>query len=118
MTAKQLKFAHGILSGKTGSDAYRLAYGARSNSKAMAERSCRLSKHPEVMAYIAQERAKTAAAFAWTREEMLETLKDIADKAEAPVDKTRAIAQASKMLGFDAPVKTETTGGLTIRWET
>lgn len=110
MTAKQLAFAQAILRGMTGSDAYRIAYSPKTvNNESIARLAHRLSTHPEIMAYIAAERAKTAAKAQWTREEMLETLKDIATNAEAPVDKTRAIAQASKMLGFDAPTEVKMT---------
>lgn len=107
LTAKQTQFARGILSGMTGSDAYRNAYDSKGDNTAIANKAYILSNNPEIVAYLAQERAKTASKAQWTREEMLETLKDIATNAEAPVDKTRAIAQASKMLGFDAPAKVE-----------
>jgi len=66
--------------------------------------------HPEVNAYIAKERASAAVAFSWSREEMLGTLKEIVETADVAVDKTRAIAQASKMLGYDAPQKLEVFG--------
>lgn len=118
MTAKQRAFADGVLSGKTGSDAYRAAYDTNAKASVIAVNASKVLNHPDVVAYLAQERAKTAKRAAWTREEMIETLKDIAMNAEAPVDKTRAIAQASKMLGFDAPQKIEgeLTGALVITW--
>ena len=119
MTHKQRAFAQAILQGKTATDAYLLAYDSTGHNRATAKgKGYQLSNHPEIMAYIAQERAKTAKAFQWTREEMLETLKDIALKAK-PTDRTRAIAQASKMMGFDAPQKIEgeISGGLTITWQ-
>lgn len=119
MTAKMQAFADALLSGKEPSPAYIASYpDCRANKGTIARKAHKLSRHPEIVAYLAQERAKTAKRAAWTREEMLETLKDIAKNAEAPVDKTRAIAQASKMLGFDAPQKIEgeLTGALVITW--
>ena len=117
MTHKQKTFADAILAGSTGRDAYRSAYNSKGNNKAIAEESCRLSGHPEIKTYIAQEQAKAQAKGAWTREEMLETLKEIATQSILGSDRTRAIAQASKMLGFDAPNKVEQTGSLLIRWD-
>lgn len=120
MTAKQRAYAHGILDGLTGSDAYRRANpDSRANSRTIAHKAHKLSNHPEIMAYIAQERAKTAKRAAWTREEMLQTLREIAETKEAPKSaRTGAIAQASKMLGFDAPQKIEgeVKGALVITW--
>lgn len=120
MTAKQLAFARGILSGKTGSDAYRSAYpDSKANNRVIATKASVLLDHPEIMAYLAQERAKTQAAFSWTREEMLQTLKEIATAdGTGANERTRAIGQASKMLGFDAPQKIEgeVKGALVITW--
>ncbi len=119
MTAKQRAFADGVLSGKTGSDAYRAAYDSKGNNRLVAEKASRLSRHPEIMAYLAQERAKTAKRAEWTRDDMLQTLREIAETKDAPKSaRTGAIAQASRMLGFDAPQKIEgeVKGALVITW--
>ena len=110
LTAKQLAYAKGILAGKTGSDAYRSSYDSKGDNKAIAEKACRLSKHPEIMAYIAQERAKIDGEDLLTRKEAVAILAKIAkgkDRGATHRDKIAAVTQASKMLGYDAPQKVE-----------
>lgn len=118
LTAKQMAFANGILAGLTGSDAYRQAYpDSKASNTIVTVRVSKLFKHPQIMAVIERGRAKTAAKLEWTREQMLGTLKEIAEDQEAPrAARTGAIAQASKMLGWDAPAKIEHSGGMQITW--
>lgn len=111
LTAKQLAFAKGILSGKTGSDAYRSAYATKgTNNSTIARNAHELSSHPEIIAYIAQERAKLDGEDLLTRKEAVAILAKIAkgkDRGASHRDKIAAVTQASKMLGYDAPTKTE-----------
>jgi hypothetical protein len=121
MTPKMQAFADALLAGKTGSDAYRLAYpDSKANPRVVSVKAARLSRHPEIMAVIAKERAKTANRAAWSREEMITTLREIAEAKDSPKSaRTGAIAQASRMLGFDAPQKVEGVNGgapIVVQW--
>jgi len=120
MTAKQLAFAGHILAGKTGSDAYRLAYDTNAKASVIAVNASKVLNHPLVVAYLAKERAKTANRAAWSREEMITTLREIAEAGDTPrAARTGAIAQASRMLGFDAPQKIEGVNGgapIVVQW--
>lgn len=117
LTAKQLAFCKGILSGKNGSDAYRAAYpDCKANNAIIAIKAFQLAENPAIEAYISAKREKLEKKFEWTREEMLQTLKNIVQDADAASDKTKAIAQASKMLGFDAPTKAEVDHTVQISW--
>jgi len=111
MTAKQQAFANGILAGKTGSDAYRSAYGTKSSNNATIARQAHLlSNHPEIVAYIAKEQAKTADENLLTRKEAVGILAKIAkgkDRTASSRDKIAAVAQVSRMLGYDSPTKVE-----------
>jgi len=111
MTAKMRAFADGILSGKEPSPAYVLAYpDCRANKRTIARKAHKLSNHPEIMAYIAQERAKIADEQLLTRKEAVGILAKIAkgkDRGATHRDKIAAVAQASKMLGYDVPTKVE-----------
>lgn len=121
MTAKQQAFANAILAGKTASDSYRAAYGPQStNNATIARNAHKLSGNAEIVAYLAKERAKTANRAAWSREEMITTLREIAEAGDTPKSaRTGAIAQASRMLGFDAPQKIEGVNGgapIVVQW--
>lgn len=121
MTTKQRAFADAVLGGMTGSDAYRAAYpDSKANPRVVSVKAVRLSNHPKISAYIAQERAKRAKRAAWTRDEMIQTLREIAETKDAPkAARTGAIAQASRMLGYDAPQKVEGVAGgqpIVVKW--
>ncbi len=111
MTHKQKTFADGVLSGKTGSDAYRHAYpDSMASSKVVSVKAAQLSNHPEIRAYLAKERAKLEGEDLLTRKEAVGILAKIAkgkDRGATHRDKIAAVTQASKMLGYDAPTKTE-----------
>lgn len=116
LTAMQNAYVKAVLSGLSGSDSARKA-GANGNPVRIAQRSRDWLRLPHIKAAIEAGKAKAAAKFEWSRDEMLGTLKEIAAGADNNGDRVRAITQASKMLGTDAPVKSEISGGLVVRWE-
>lgn len=112
LTPKQQTFADAVLGGATGSAAARAA--------GCSEKSCGRSAGkwlamPHVNAYIEQRRAALAVRAEWSRAEMLASLRTIAEPTAGVVvseaDRIRAIAQASRMLGYDAPQKHEVAAG-------
>jgi phage terminase small subunit len=111
LTAKQLNYAKGVLAGMTSSDAFRASSSTKTlNSASIARQAHELSTHPEISAYIARERAKLEGEDLLTRKEAVGILAKIAkgkDRGATHRDKIAAVTQASKMLGYDAPTKTE-----------
>jgi phage terminase small subunit len=104
MTHKQKLFADGILSGKTGSDAYRHAYpDSKAHSGVIAVKAHQLSNHPEIKALIAKERAAMRKKDILSREESLGILAKIARKPDKQTTAIAAIERAAKMQGFDVP---------------
>lgn len=114
-------FAVALLAGKENSAAYIASYpDCRGHKGTIARKAHKLSRHPEIVAYLAKERAKTANRAAWSRDEMITTLREIAEADDTPrAARTGAIAQASRMLGFDAPQKVEGVNGgapIVVQW--
>jgi phage terminase small subunit len=113
MTPKQLAFAKGLLRGMTGSDAYRAAYpDSKADSGVIARKAYVLSNHKEIMAYVAKEKAKLNEEEILTKRDMLQALGKIVhrrgkDARASSRDVTAAVAQASRMLGCDAPSRVE-----------
>lgn len=111
MTSKQLAFARGILDGKTGSDAYRAAYpDSKADNGVIARKAHVLSTHPEIMAYIAQERAKLAEHGLLTRIEKRRILAKIARRATHKQGSIEAIKVDNAMTGDNAPQRVEVFG--------
>jgi phage terminase small subunit len=115
LTPKQLAFAKGVINGLTGSDAARAA-GCKGNAAQVGERAKLWMRVSKVRAYIEAEKARIASALKeediLTKKEMLLALGRIVkrqgkDARASSRDVTGAIAQASKMLGCDAPSRVE-----------
>jgi phage terminase small subunit len=109
ISPRQKAFADAILAGKQPSEAYRASgYGCKSNNRVIAVRAQRVLKYPGVIEYMAAERKRLARAQILTRERSLQILANIAEAGSATKrDKIAAIAQSSRMQGYDAPQKVE-----------
>ena len=111
LTAQQRTFADAVVAGSTGSDAARAA-GVSGSVGYVADRAVKWMKHPKVKAYIAAGRAALADEELLSRKEAVAALAKIAkrrgrDRAATARDVVAAVAQAAKMLGYDAPTKVE-----------
>jgi phage terminase small subunit len=115
LTAKQLKFAKGVIDGMSGADAAR-SVGVTGTPRAIGERAKGWMRNPKVKAFIDGERKRIADALKeediLSKKDMLQALGRIVkrkgkDARASSRDVTGAIAQASKMLGCDAPSKVE-----------
>lgn len=122
LTPKQRAFAENVLAGMTGSEAYRQAYRSRMTAAALTVEAGRTARLPHVAAYIATKREaqvkKAEATGEMSREFLLSHLRKIIE-ASKPADRIRAIAQASRMLGYDAPQKVEGVAGgqpIIVKW--
>lgn len=112
LTAKERAFAQGILDGLTKTEAYRQAYPASRKWKAqmVTNEAHDTSKRPAVAAYIEEGRARLDDEHQLTRMQAVGILAKIAkgkERGATTRDKIAAVAQASKMLGYDVPTKVE-----------
>lgn len=124
LTPKQEAFAQWYVSCGNGSAAYRAAYDAAGSSDATIwTRASELLKHSGVAARIAELQAEVRAANAWTREDSIRILAEIARSrtefnAAGKVvkigakdsDKVSALKELNAMHGFNAPSKVELSG--------
>jgi hypothetical protein len=111
MTAKMQAFADALLSGKEPSPAYIASYpDCRANKGTIARKAHKLSRHPEVAAYLAQERAKMAEHGLLTRMEKRRILATIARKKDHKRGSIEAIKVDNAMTGDNAPQKVEVFG--------
>lgn len=121
LTVKQQKFVEGVVGGLSQSEAYRQA-GYKVDgmtTEVVAVEACKLAKKPNVSLIIAQRRQEMANNALWTREQALAMLQDIAIDANknrrdgkrynaaAHNVAIKAIEQANKMCGYNAPEKSE-----------
>lgn len=114
----QQRYVDARLAGQTKAQAYATAGYAMAGGNKGRVKACDLERVPKVKAAIEAGLARARARSDWTREHMLETLREIAEDRTAPkAARTGAIAQASKMLGLDAPQKVENSGEMVIRWQ-
>lgn len=111
MTAREKAFADAILRGKGPSESYRVAGYAQASSRLVSIKAQHILKRPDVKAYIEAGRNKLEAEDMLSRKEAVGILARIA-KAKGNIkvtsrDRIAAVAQASRMLGYDAPTKVE-----------
>ena len=114
LSAKHRRFAELCAEGMTHCRAYREVFPNASQSTAEVE-SCRLLRKPSVAAYyqklLGEVSAKAEVTIEWAHRQ----LKDVAENGRNS-DRVAAIAQLSKMNGWYAPTKTDSTidGGISI----
>ena len=113
-TDKMEKFCQAVADGKNHSDAYRIAYNAdRMKPTTINRRATDLMKNSTITARIDELRQQLADKSGYTREQGLNKLKKIVERAESVMvngfspaaAKTiiNAIAEMNKMCGFYAP---------------
>lgn len=117
MKQQHITFANAILAGVGPLDAYLQAGYKTTNRTHASIAAQRLLKRQDISELIQAGRVEQQVAAEWKREEMLATLREIAESPDTPAAaRTSAITQASKMLGLDAPAKVEHSNEVVIRW--
>lgn len=111
LSPKQLALLNGLLAGKTYMDALSGA-GYSENSRASVMTVKRLYNE------ILEEKQKQIAESSISKEECIATLKTILNMNKDDNTRIKAMALISKIMGFDAPTKVETTGSqhVTLRF--
>ena len=114
LTAKQEAYAQGIASGKGQADSYRAAYDAgKMKDATIYNRAGDLMKNGEVAARIAELKGSVATKQMWTREMSVKAL-ITAYREGKPSEKVSAIKELNLMHGFNAPIKHEINGEITL----
>ncbi len=104
LNQRQLLACENLLSGMSQAEAYRQA-GYKS-SQPEKEASALFAK-PEISRYLREKREKLAEAGDFTRAEAIQVLKQVAQTDESGSARVSAVAQASKMLGWNEPEKVD-----------
>lgn len=129
ITQKQENFISGVVDGHSQSEAYRRAGYKVGNMSAetIATAASRMAKKPHIAPIIAQRRRELADKAIWSREQALGMLKEIAVEARKNATENmavngtdiqkynaaaqnvaiKAIEQANKMCGYNAPDKVD-----------
>jgi phage terminase small subunit len=112
LTPFQAAFVKSILEGNTQAQAYRLAGYAPCDPQQTAVKASQLAALPKVRAAIDEGKARLAEEELLSRREAVAALARIAkrkgrDRNATARDVIGAVAQASKMLGYDAPTKVD-----------
>ena len=116
LTAKQEAFAQAIADGKNQSDAYRSAYNAgKMKAETVQQTACRLMTDRKVSARVDELREELANKSLWTREQSVAVLAGVVEAMDAKHgDKISAVKVLNDMQGFNAPVKLDVAGTVSI----
>lgn len=112
--AKHEAFAQGLASGLSADEAYQ-----RAGFKPNRGNACRLKANERIASRVESILESIAEKAEWTAADRLAALKQITDAAlnTDPRVAVSAIAEANKMQGSHAPVKSEVKGDLTVKDE-
>lgn len=115
LTAKQEKFAQGVVSGMSQADAYRAAYNAgKMKPETVQKRASELMRSGAVSGRVRELKKELADKELWTRENSVKALiatYRMAMAIENPNAMTGAIKELNAMHGFNEPKKIDLTSG-------
>jgi len=115
LTPKQEAFVQAIISGKTQSDAYRLAYDtSKMKPSSVHELASVLMTDVKISSRIKGIKEELAKHFMWTREDSVRELTSVINDMSARCsDRTAAVKVLNEMYGFNAPIKHDVNGTVT-----
>jgi hypothetical protein len=115
LTHQQEAFAQAVASGKSQSDAYRIAYPKSLKWKpdSVWNKSYGLAAKVEVRARIEAIKAELAERGLWTREDSARALIGVVQSPDKASDVVAAVKVLNEMNGFEAPKKVEHSGTVT-----
>jgi phage terminase small subunit len=117
LNPRQQIFADAILAGERVSDAYRKAGYSAKDPVQVSRKAGEVLRAKKVQAYIDANQNILESKKILTRMESLKILAGIARTAKTGDTRIRAIAQASKMQGHDAPQKIEAKVEGSLLWQ-
>ena len=120
LTPKQERFAQEVASGKSQTEAYRIAFNVRPTTKpeSVQVSACKLMAEPKVTQRVQDLRELATERLVWTIQDSLDVLASIAKGLDAdakPSDKVNAVKAINAMYGIDAPSKVNMTGDMVHR---
>lgn len=115
LTPKQERFAQEVASGKSQTEAYRIAFNVRPTTKpeSVQVSACKLMAEPKVTQRVQELRELATERLVWTIQDSLDVLASIAKGLDAdakPSDKVNAVKAINAMYGIDAPSKVNLNG--------
>lgn len=115
LTAKQEAFAQGLATGMTQAAAYRQAYPKAQGWKdaTVWRKASMLASNGEVQARVEQLRQAVADLNLWTRADSVRVLSEVA-AGDKGVERVSAVKELNAMHGFNAPVKLDVAGSVSI----
>lgn len=115
ITSQQEAFAQAVASGKSQSDAYRLAYpkSLKWTPQSVANQANKLMGNPDIPPRIDSIRKELAERGLWTREQSVLALVGVVKSPEKATDIVAAVKELNSMHGFNAPEKIEHSGTVT-----
>lgn len=116
LTAKQEAFAQAIAGGMNQSDAYRSAYNAgKMKPASINQLASKLASDIKVSSRVMELQAELANKSLWTREQSIAVLAGVVKAGDAKhSDKIGAVKVLNEMQGFNAPLKLDVAGSVSI----
>ena len=116
LTSKQEAFCQAVAGGMNQSDAYRSAYNAGSMKPDVVNvKASQLAAGGKVSVRVDELRKELANKSLWTREQSIAVLAGVVNASDAKhTDRIGAVTVLNKMQGFDAPVKLDVAGSVSI----
>lgn len=115
LTSKQEAFCQSVVSGNSLSDAYRIAYDVATMKDATVNREAtKLQDNHKITTRLLTLRAELAERGLWSREDSIKAMTEIIADPDNQSCKISAVKVINEMQGFNAPVKTESTGTINV----
>jgi hypothetical protein len=113
LTPQQEKFAQGVASGLSQSDAYRAAYPKSVGWKAdsVHQAASKLIADTKVSPRVAELRDALASKQLWTREQSVAVLCKVIAESDKGTDHIAAVKELNAMHGYNAAQKLDLTSG-------
>ena len=116
LTAKQEAFCQAIANGLNQSDAYRSAYNAgKMKDNSINVNASKVAADAKVSLRIKELRDELASKSLWTRDHSIAVLAGVVEACDAKhSDKIASVKVLNEMQGFNAPVKLDVAGSVSI----
>lgn len=118
LSPKREHFAQEVANGKTLADAYRAAYKVSPTTKpdSIYQESSRLAADLKISARVDELKSQLASKQLWSREDSVRALLEVVTDGEVKhSDKTNAVKVLNEMHGYNAPMKVDVDGKITLQ---
>jgi len=112
LSPKQLKFIDEYFANNFNGTQAAISAGYKPNSA--NEQAAQLLARLSIKSEVEKRKKELAEKYAWSREDSIRTLKEVIAKPDRKSDITTAIKLLNQMGGYDAPVKVEHSGLISV----